>query len=74
LDPTFAQDVRTFILSIIYAITGMLLLGLAYRVFDWLTPTNMGDKIFKEGNVAVGVLAGFFLLALAVVIHGAIHG
>jgi uncharacterized membrane protein YjfL (UPF0719 family) len=52
----------------------MALLYAGYRVFDWLTPTDMQKKIFEEGNVAVAVLAGSFIIALAIVILAGIHG
>lgn len=68
------NEVRIFILSIVYAILGMVLLYIGYRVFDWLTPTDMQEDIFKDGNVAVGILAGSFIIGLAIVIMGAIHG
>lgn len=68
------SEVRVFILSIVYAVLGMFLLYVGYRVFDWLTPTDMQEDIFKDGNVAVGVLAGSFIIGLAIVIMGAIHG
>ncbi len=67
-------DLRVLILSIVYAALGMVLLYLGYRLFDWLTPTNLQDDIFKNGNVAVAVLVGAFILGLAVVIGAAIHG
>ncbi len=72
--PALPNEVRVFILSIVYAILGMILLYIGYRVFDWLTPTNMQEDIFKDGNVAVGVLAGSFIIGLAIVIMAAIHG
>ncbi len=68
------NEVRIFILSIVYAVLGMVLLYIGYRVFDWLTPTDMQEDIFKDGNVAVGILAGSFIIGLAIVIMGAIHG
>lgn len=67
-------DARTLVLSIVYAVLGMVLLYLGYRLFDKLTPTNMQDDIFKNGNVAVAILAGAFILALAIVIGAAIIG
>jgi uncharacterized membrane protein YjfL (UPF0719 family) len=69
-----AREAGILLVSILYAIVGVILLFIGYRVLDFLTPTDMSKKIFEENNVAVGVLAGFFILALAVVIHGAIHG
>ncbi len=72
--PSLDSDVRTFILSIIYAFLGMVLLFVGYRLFDWLTPTDLQEDIFKNGNVAVAVLVGSFIIGLAIVILGAIHG
>jgi putative membrane protein len=72
--PTFANELRILILSLVYAIVGIGLLYAGYRVFDMLTPTNLQHKIFEEGNVAVSVLTGFFILALAVVIAAAMGG
>lgn len=63
------SEIRPFVLGLVYAITGMVLLFAGYKLFDALTPTDMQRKIFDEGNVAVAVTVGMFLLALAVVIH-----
>ena len=71
--PTLVGDLRIFILSLIYAAVGMLLLYAGYRLFDWLTPTDMQKKIFDEGNTAVAITVGAFIIGLAIVILGAIH-
>lgn len=68
----FAAELRTWIAGVLYAITGMALLFLGYRLFDAFTPTNLQDKVFQEGNVAVAVTVGFFMLGVAVVIHAAL--
>jgi len=71
--PTLLSDLRVLILSLIYAVVGMLLLYLGYRLFDLLTPTDMQKKIFEEGNTAVAITVGAFIIGLAIVILGAIH-
>ena len=71
--PTLLSDLRVFILSLIYAAVGMILLYLGYRLFDLLTPTDMQKKIFEEGNTAVAITVGAFIIGLAIVILGAIH-
>ena len=71
---TIINDIRVFVLSIIYAVLGMILLYVGYKVFDLVTPTDMQKKIFEENNVAVAVTVGAFILGLAVVIGAAIHG
>ena len=67
-------DLRVLIISVVYAGLGMVLLYLGYRLFDWLTPTNLQEDIFKNGNVAVAIVVGAFILGLAFVIGAAIHG
>jgi len=68
------EDVRIFLLTLIYAVLGIALLFAGYRIFDWLTPTDLQDDVFKQGNVAVAILTGSFIIGLAIVILGAIHG
>jgi putative membrane protein len=67
----FGHDVRIFVTAIVYAFAGMALLLIGYRLFDALTPTDLQKKIFEEGNIAVAIAVGFFMLGVAVVIHGA---
>jgi uncharacterized membrane protein YjfL (UPF0719 family) len=52
----------------------MILLYVGYKVFDWVTPTDMQKKIFEENNTAVAITVGAFILGLAVVIGAAITG
>ncbi len=66
------QILRDVVLSILFAVLGFALLFAGYRVFDWLTPTDLNDDIFRKGNVAAALLAGAFVIALAIVIHAAI--
>ncbi len=67
-----AAELRVWIVGVIYAFTGMALLFLGYRLFDAFTPTNLQSKIFEEGNIAVAVAVGFFMLGVAVVLHAAL--
>ena len=66
------QEIRVYLFALGYAVTGMVLLFVAYRLFDLLTPTDLQRKIFDEGNVAVAVAVGFFMLGVAVVLHAAL--
>lgn len=69
-----AADIRVLIISIVYALVGMGLLYAGYKVFDMLTPTDMQKAIFADGNRAVAIIAGAFILGLAIIIGAAIHG
>jgi len=66
------QVLRNVSLSLLFAVLGFALLFLGYRAFDRLTPFDLGQKIFDEGNLAAAVLAGAFVIALAVVVASAI--
>ncbi|TXI47625.1 MAG: DUF350 domain-containing protein [Lysobacter sp.] len=68
------HSLTIFLLTLLYAAAGSLLLWLGYRLFDRLTPGDMHAKIFEEGNVAVAVLAGAFVLGLSIVIAASIVG
>jgi uncharacterized membrane protein YjfL (UPF0719 family) len=69
---TLDKTVSDVLLSILFAILGFILLFAGYRVFDWLTPTNLNDDIFRKGNVAAAVFAGAFVIALAIIVRAAI--
>jgi len=68
------NEIRIFIQSVVYALAGMGLLYVGYRVFDWITPTDMQKAIFVDGNRAVAITVGAFILGLAVIIAAAIAG
>lgn len=69
-----ALNVTVLLQTVLYAVVGILLLFLGYKIFDWLTPTDAQKKIFQERNTAVAILFGFFILGLSIVIAAAIHG
>lgn len=58
----------------IYGASGIFLLFGAYKLWDKLTPGDLGDIIFIKGNVAAAILAGFVLLSVSIVIAAAIVG
>ena len=71
---TMPHTLEVFLVSVGYAVAGSLLLWLGYRLFDRLTPGDMHAKIFEDGNRAVALLAGAFILGLALIIAAAIVG
>jgi uncharacterized membrane protein YjfL (UPF0719 family) len=60
-------------INFLYAGLGVVLMYLAYKVFDLLTPAvNFGAEL-KRGNVAVAVFAGALFVAIAIIIGGALN-
>lgn len=68
------HELTVFVQSLVYALTGMVLLYVGYKVFDLITPTDMQKAIFVDGNRAVAITVGAFILGLAVIIAAAIVG
>ena len=60
--------------SILYSFLGIGILVITFILVEVLTPKhNMRKKILEENNMAVAVLAGFFMLSIAIIIASAIH-
>lgn len=60
--------------SIIFALMGIVVLGIGFVVFDMLTPGKLWQEIRENQNVAVAQFAGLFALGLAIIVAAAIHG
>jgi uncharacterized membrane protein YjfL (UPF0719 family) len=69
-----AIQINYIIASVIFSILGIIILVLAFVIIDWLTPqTQIWKEITERKNLAVAVLAGSFMLAIAIIISAAIH-
>ena len=68
------HSLLVFLASLGYALAGSVLLWAGYRLFDRFTPGDAHAKIFDEGNVAVAVLVGVFIIGLAIVVAAGMVG
>lgn len=60
--------------SILYSFLGIAILLIAFVLMEVLTPKhNLRREILENKNVALALLAGFFMLAVAIIIASAIH-
>jgi putative membrane protein len=61
--------------SLVYSGIGILVLLVSFAIIELLTPRhNLRIEIMENKNVAVAIFAGFFMLAIAIIIASAIHG
>ena len=69
------RDMTNLILnSIIYSFLGIAILVVAFFLLEVLTPKhNLRKEILENKNVALALLAGFFMLSVAIIIASAIH-
>ena len=63
-----------FLMTVLWSVFGFAFLFVAYLLLDRLTPGNAQEKIFNEGNIAVAVLKGSFIIALGIIIAAVITG
>ena len=56
-----------------YAVLGVILMFLSYRIIDWLTPGVNFPEELKRGNVAVAIFIAAIFLSIAVIIGNALN-
>jgi uncharacterized membrane protein YjfL (UPF0719 family) len=60
--------------SVLYSFLGIGILVISFVLVEVLTPKhNLRKEILEEKNMAVAILAGFFMLSIAIIIASAIH-
>jgi putative membrane protein len=59
-------------LNFLYATMGVVLMFLAYKVIDWLTPEVYFPEELKNGNIAVAIFIAAIFLSIALIIGGAL--
>ncbi len=67
-------NLKFIVNSLIFSIIGIIVLAIAFWVFDLLTPGRLWDHIAKEKNVALAITAGAMILGLSIIIAASIHG
>lgn len=59
--------------NFLYAILGVVLMVIAYRVIDWLTPNVNFNEELRRGNIAVAIFIGALFISIALVIGQALN-
>lgn len=58
--------------TVVYGVVGIALFGIAYKVFDLLTPYSLNKELLEEHNVAIGIVVAGFMIGIAIVVASAI--
>jgi putative membrane protein len=59
--------------TVIYAVIGMVIFGVAFAVFNKLMPFSVRKEIEEDQNTSLGIIIGSFLIGLALIISSAMH-
>lgn len=60
-------------LNLLYAVLGVVLMFVAYKVIDLLTPEVHFAEELQKGNLAVGMFVAAIFIAVAIVVAGALN-
>jgi putative membrane protein len=60
-------------LNILYAIVGVVLMFLSYKVFDLLSPKINFEDELKKGNIAVALFIAAIFISIALIIGGSLN-
>jgi uncharacterized membrane protein YjfL (UPF0719 family) len=59
--------------NFLYAVLGVVLMWVTYRIIDRLTPeVNFGEEL-RKGNIAVAIFIAALFLSIAMIIAGALN-
>jgi len=64
---------RIIALNFAYAVLGVVLMYISYRVIDRLTPQVDFAVELKRGNIAVAIFIAALFLSIAIIIGGALN-
>ena len=67
------MDLSILGLNFAYAILGVILMWVSYRVFDRLTPQVDFPEELRRGNIAVAIFIGALFIAIALVVGNALN-
>jgi putative membrane protein len=60
--------------SILYAVIGIVILGVFFVVLDKLTPYHLWTEIVDKKNVALAIVLGAMCIAVGLIVAAAVHG
>jgi uncharacterized membrane protein YjfL (UPF0719 family) len=60
--------------AITFSVLGLVVLAVAFIVFDRLTPGHLWKEIVEEQNRALAIVVGAFTLGIALIIAASISG
>ncbi len=60
--------------SVLYSVIGIVILVVSFFIVEKLTPKhNLWKEVVENKNVALAIVASFFMLSIAIIIASAIH-
>lgn len=58
--------------TIFYTLLGLVLLGVCWKLIEWLSPFSLRQEIEEDQNLAIAVLIGSLFISIAILISAVI--
>ena len=58
--------------TIFYTLLGLVLLGICWKLIEWITPFSLRQEIEEDQNLAIAVLIGCLFISVAILISAVI--
>lgn len=59
--------------SLVYSLLGILFVVITFIVIDKLTPGDLWKELIEERNMAIAIVVGAMILAIAIIVASAMH-
>lgn len=67
------MNIEPIINSVLYSLLGVIVLVVTFFVIDKITPGSLWQELLERQNVAIGVIAAGFAIAVGLIIASAIR-
>ena len=67
------MELRVIGLNFLYAVLGVVLMFVSYRIIDRLTPQVDFPEELKKGNIAVAIFIAAIFISIAMIVAGALN-
>jgi putative membrane protein len=64
---------RIIVLNFIYAFLGVVLMFVAYKLFDLLTPQLNYAEELKKNNISVAIFIAALFISIGIIVGGALN-
>ena len=70
----FENLINPIVMSVVFSLIGVLILVFCFWIVEKITPENLWKEILDNKNVALGIMAAGFMIAIAIIISAALNG
>ena len=62
------EGILNIISTLIYCILGFGLLGVGYKIFEFITPYDFDRQISEDKNIPLGIIAASVIISVALIV------